>query len=52
MLAVGADADTQKAYNKAFGIISAGAGETADGSVTFYVYDKPAMDITVGLKGV
>ena len=38
-----------KAYNKAFGLIF--AGETADGSVTFSAYKKPAVDLTVGLKG-
>lgn len=42
----------QKAYNKAFGIISEGTGETGAGTVTFKVYKKPAVDITVGLKGV
>lgn len=41
-----------KAYNKAFGIISDGAGETGDGTVTWTVYKKPTMDITIGLKGV
>ena len=39
-----------KAYNKAFGLIF--SGDTADGSVSFYAYKKPAVDITVGLKGV
>lgn len=52
MLAAGATPDTQKAYNKAFGIICSGTGTTANGSVTFSVYSKPATDITVGLKGV
>lgn len=52
MLATGTNPDTQKEYNKAFSIISSGTGLTEDGSVTFYVYDKPAMDITIGLKGV
>ena len=39
-----------KAYNKAFGFIF--AGDTADGSVSFKAYKKPATDLTVGLKGV
>ena len=52
MLADGADLDTQKAYIKAFGIVAAGTGTTADGSVTFKVYKKPEIDIVVGLKGV
>ncbi len=52
MLADGASADTQKAYMTAFGIIASGTGTTADGSVTFKVYKKPATDITIGLKGV
>jgi len=51
-LADGASETTQKAYSKAFGIISSGTGSTSDGSVTFKVYKKPATDITVGLKGV
>lgn len=52
LLADGASAATQKAYSKAFGIVSSGTGATSDGSVTFKVYKKPATDITVGLKGV
>lgn len=51
MLAAGTNPDMQKEYNKAFGIISSGAGLTEDGSVTFCVYSKPTMDITIGLKG-
>ena len=52
MLADDADAATQKAYNKAFSIVSAGTGTTGDGTVTFKVYKKPATSIVVGLKGV
>ena len=52
LLADGASEATQKAYSKAFGIVSSGTGSTSDGSVTFKVYKKPATDITVGLKGV
>lgn len=52
MLAAGATPDTQKAYNKAFGIICSGTGTTANDRVRFSVYSKPAIDITVGLKGV
>ena len=48
----GADLATQKAYSKAFGILASGTGTTADGSVTFKVYKKPATDIVAGLKGV
>ena len=51
-LADGADLATQKAYSKAFGIIAAGIGITADGSVTYKVYKKPATDVMVGLRGV
>ena len=51
-LASGADLDTQKAYAKAFGIISSGTAELGDGTATFQVYKKPATDCTVGLKGV
>ena len=39
-----------KAYDKAFGILSNGIGTTGDGTVTWKVYDKPAIDITIGLK--
>ena len=49
-LADGAAADTQKAYNKAFGIVASGTGRTGDGTVTFKIYKKPAIDIVVGLK--
>lgn len=48
----GADLATQKAYSKAFGILASGIGATADGSVTFKVYKKPATDVMVGLRGV
>ena len=51
-LAIGATEDEQKAYNKAFGFISSGNGTTQDGSVTFYTYKLPVIDITVGLKGI
>ena len=51
-LADGADLATQKAYSKAFGILASGIGTTADGSVTFKVYKKPATDVMVGLRGV
>lgn len=47
-----ADTSAAKAYNKAFGIVASGSGTTADNSVTFRVYKKPSIDITVGLKGV
>lgn len=52
VLADGATADTQKAYNKAFGIVSSGTAATANGSITFKVYKKPTIDVTVGLRGV
>lgn len=52
LLADGASVDAQKAYSKAFGIISSGTGTTADGSVTFKVYKLPTVDIVIGLKGV
>lgn len=52
MLEDGSTEAQQKAYNKAFGIISEGTGVTGDGVATFKVYKKPATDITVGLNGV
>lgn len=48
----GATEATQKAYIKAFGIVTSGTATTAENSVTFKVYKKPATDIVVGLKGV
>ncbi len=47
-----ANADTARAYNKAFGIVSSGTASTNNGSVTFKVYKKPATTLMVGLKGV
>lgn len=52
MLADGSSVADQKAYIKAFGYIASGTATTADGSVAFKVYKKPAIDITIGLKGV
>lgn len=40
-----------KAYNKAFGFLADGLGETGDGTVTWQCIKKPLVDITVGLKG-
>lgn len=51
-LADGASAATQKAYIKAFGIISSGTASLENGTATFKVYKKPATDCKVGLKGV
>lgn len=51
-LADGASADAQKAYVKAFGIISSGTAVLGDGTATFKVYKKPETDCRVGLKGV
>lgn len=39
-----------KAYNKAFGLIY--HGEVRNGEVTFQAYKKPALDISLLLKGV
>lgn len=51
-LADGASEATQKAYSKAFGIVSSGTASVGDGTATFKVYKKPVTDIIVGLKGV
>ena len=51
-LADGASVTTQKAYIKAFGIISSGTASLGNGTATFKVYKKPATDCLVGLKGV
>lgn len=44
-------AQQRQAYLKAYSRVVSGYGVTADGSVTFYVWDKPDTDITVRLKG-
>ena len=51
-LADGASEAVQKAYSKAFGIVSSGTASVGDGTATFKVYKKPVTDIIVGLKGV
>ena len=38
-----------KAYNKAFGILCSGIGETADSKINLKVFKKPTTDISVGL---
>lgn len=40
------------AYNKAFSAIASGTGSTGAGTVTWKCFKKPAIDITVALKGV
>lgn len=47
-----ATVEEHRAYNKAFGIIAAGIGDTGNGSVIYKVFKKPEIDITVGLRGV
>lgn len=44
--------EEKNAYDKAFGIIASGTGETGEGTVTFRVFKKPETDCKVGLKGV
>lgn len=51
-LADGASVATQKAYAKAFGIISSGTASLGNGTATFKAYKKLATDCKVGLKGV
>lgn len=51
-LADGASESVQKAYSKAFGIVSSGTASVGNGTATFKVYKKPVVDIVVGLKGV
>ena len=48
----GASPEMQKNYIKAYGIICSGTGVLGDGTATFKVYKKPAVDITIGLSGV
>lgn len=51
-LADGATEAVQKAYSKAFGIVTSGTASLGNGSATFKVYKKPVTDIKIGLKGV
>lgn len=51
-LADGAAEAVQKAYSKAFGLVSSGTASVGDGTATFKVYKKPVVDVIVGLKGV
>lgn len=51
-LADGATEAAQKAYNKAFGIVTSGTAVLGDGTATFKAYKKPVTDIKIGLKGV
>ena len=48
----GASLEVQKAYMKAFGIVSSGTAVLGDGVAVFKVYKRPETDITVGLRGV
>lgn len=48
----GAAAEVQKAYSKAFGIVSSGTAILGEGTATFKAYKRPETTITVGLKGV
>lgn len=51
VIPAGVTPEQVKAYNKAFGMID--DGDTADGQATFRCFNKkPAVDMTVGLKGV
>lgn len=45
------DVATAKAYNKAFGMLADGEGITGDGTITWKTIKKPAIDITIALKG-
>lgn len=51
-LEAGVSIAVQKAYHKAFGIVSSGTAYLGNGTATFNVYKKPVTDITIGLKGV
>ena len=42
--------DDIKAYNKAFGILADGRGETGDKTITWTCNKKPSVDIIIGLK--
>lgn len=40
---------TITAYNKAFGIIGSGVGQTIDGGIEWKVFKKPEIDVTVAI---
>ena len=42
----------REAYNEAFALVASGYAETANGSATFLVDDKPAIDIGVRIKSI
>lgn len=48
----GASPEIQKAYMKAYGIVSSGTATLGEGVAVFKVYKRPETDITVGLRGV
>lgn len=48
----GSSEAVQKAYTKAYGIVSSGTAWLGEGTATFQVYKKPEANITVGLRGV
>ena len=48
----GATESAQKAYNKAFCIVTSGIASLGDETAIFKVYKKPVTDIKIGLKGV
>ena len=45
------DPVTAKAYNKAFGCLADGEGIIGNGTITWKTIKKPAIDITIALKG-
>lgn len=42
----------REAYNKAYAIVASGYAETTDGSATFLVNEKPAIDIGVRIRSI
>lgn len=42
----------REAYNEAFALVASGYAETADGSATFLVDEKPTIDIGVRIKSI
>ena len=42
----------REAYNEAFALVASGYAETANGSATFLVDEKPAIDIGVRIKSI
>lgn len=51
-MSVGASASYATQYREAFAAVCSGSAQINNGNVVFYAYEKPVINITVGLRGV